>query len=79
MSKSQSHRRAQAKAAGASGNEEVPLTRGRRLDAATEKKAVEVERSGVPKLLEKAAGRLKASRKPQWQSRLRPWVSGSLA
>lgn len=65
MGKSQSHRRAQAKAAGKSGRTEAPLKGGRRLDAATPKKAVEVQRSGDPKLLQKAAQRLKASGKPQ--------------
>ncbi len=65
MAKSQSHRRAQSKAAGKSGRTEVPLKGGRRLDAATAKKATEVERSGDRKLLEKAAQRLKASGKPQ--------------
>ena len=65
MGKSQSHKRAQAKAAGKSGRTEVPLKGGRRLDAATAHKAIEVERSGDRKLLEKAAQRLKASGKPQ--------------
>jgi hypothetical protein len=65
MSESQSHKRAKAKAAGKSGKTETPLSHKRRLDAETKTKAVEVERSGDQKSLEKAAGRLKASNKPK--------------
>ena len=65
MSESQSHKRAKAKAAGKSGNTETPLPYKRRLDAETKTKAVEIERSGDQKKLEKAAGRLKASNKPR--------------
>ena len=65
MSESQSHKRAKAKDAGKSGNTETPLPYKRRLDAETKTKAVEVERSGDQKKLEKAAGRLKASNKPK--------------
>jgi len=64
MSESQSHKRAKAKAAGESGSTEVPLGV-KRLDAATAKRAVEVERSGTAEGLEKAASRLRASNKPQ--------------
>lgn len=64
MSESESHKRAKAKAAGKSGDTEVPLGSSR-LDAATQKKAVEVERSGTDQALEKAAKRLKASGKSQ--------------
>lgn len=65
MSESQSHKRAKCKAAGASGNTEVALSRGRRLDAETRNKATEVERSGINHSLEMAARRLKASGKKQ--------------
>lgn len=65
MSESQSHKRAKAKAAGKSGETEKKLPGGRRLDAAAKKKATEIERSGSKSGLEKAAKRLKSSRKPQ--------------
>ncbi len=65
MAESQSHKRAKAKAAGKSGTTEKPLSGNRRLDAATAKKATEVERSGTAEGLKKAAQRLKSSRKPQ--------------
>lgn len=65
MTETQSHRRAKAKAAGRSGSTEVPLKGGKRLDAATKRKATEVERSGSIASLTKAARRLKTSRKPQ--------------
>ncbi len=65
MPKSQSHKRAQAKAAGKTGKTEVPISRNRRLDAKSTKKATEVERSGNPKMLEKAAQRLKDAGTPQ--------------
>jgi len=65
MSEGKSHKAAKSRAAGRSGRIEVPLSGGRRLDAATLKRATEVERSGNQKALEKAAGRLKSSGKPQ--------------
>ena len=65
MAESQSHKRAKAKAAGKSGTTEKPLSGNRRLDAATAKKATEVERSGTAEGLKKAAQRLKSSRKSQ--------------
>jgi len=65
MSETSSHRRANGAAAGRGGRTEVPLSRGRRLDAATTKRATEIERSGSQSALEKAAQRLKASGKPQ--------------
>lgn len=65
MSESQSHKRAKAKAAGPSGQTEQPLPGNRRLDAATTRRATEIERSGSPEKLEEAAKRLKASGKPQ--------------
>ena len=67
MSKTQSHIRAQSKAAGKEGKQEVSLSRNRRLDAVTKSgsRATEVERSGNPKLLEKAAQRLGDRRSSQ--------------
>lgn len=67
MAKSQSHKRAQRKAAGKTGTTEAPLPGNRRLDAKTQsgKTATEVERSGDTAQLEKAASRLKASRAPR--------------
>ena len=65
MSETASHKRAKRKAAGKTGQTETPLKGGRRLDAATARRATEVERSGTSKGLEKAARRLKTSGKPQ--------------
>lgn len=65
MAESESHKRAKRKAAGKSGQTEVLLSGGRRLDAATKKRATEVERSGTKTGLRKAAQRLKDSGKPQ--------------
>jgi hypothetical protein len=65
MSETDAHRRAKAKAAGKSGQTEVPLPGGRRLDASTQGRATEVERSGSRAGLRQAAQRLKASGKPQ--------------
>ena len=65
MSETYSHEKAKNKAAGKSGKTEVPLKGKRRLDAASRRKATEIERSGNMDALEKAALRLKASRKPQ--------------
>lgn len=61
MAESQAHRRAKSKAAGKGGKIEAPLKDGRRLDAQTQKRATEVERSGEPARLKKAAQRLKDS------------------
>ena len=62
MSESSSHKRAKAKAAGNKGKTEVPLSRGRRLDALTPSgRATEVERSGTSTGLKKAAKRLQDS------------------
>jgi len=63
--KSQSHKRAQSKAAGQKGRTEVPLKGNRRLDAKTSKKATEVERSGYSQRLRLAAKRLKDARTKQ--------------
>ncbi len=64
MAESGSHKRAKSKAAGKSGKTEVPIKGNRRLDVMTKHKAVEIERGG-PSRLEKAAHRLKDSRKSQ--------------
>lgn len=63
MTETESHRRAKNKAAGASGQTEVPLSGNRRLDALTAGggRATEVERSGDPAKLEQAARRLRDS------------------
>ena len=65
MSETPSHKRAKAKAAGRQGKTEVPLKGGGRLDAATGKRATEVERSGNLGSLKVVARRLKASDKSQ--------------
>lgn len=65
MAESASHKRAKAKAAGASGQTEKSLSRNRRLDAATPRRATEVELSGDPRKLEKAARRLASSGRAQ--------------
>lgn len=67
MAESDSHKKAKSKAAGKTGQTEVPLPGNRRLDALTAGggHATEVEKSGDPALLEKAARRLKASKAPQ--------------
>ena len=67
MAESTSHNRAKNKAAGKDGQTEVPLSKNRRLDALTVSgsRATEVERSGNPDNLKKAALRLKASDAPQ--------------
>ena len=61
MAKSPSHKRAQSKAAGETGKTEVPLPRKRRLDAQSGNTSTEVERSGQPARLRKAAARLKSA------------------
>ena len=62
MAETTSHKRAKGKAAGVS---EKPISHNRRIDSLSPRRATEVERSGSPRLLEKAARRLKATRKPQ--------------
>jgi len=64
MAEVPSHNRAKSSTAGQNGKKEVSLFHGRRLDAATPPKAIEIERSGSMVSLEKAAPRLKASHKP---------------
>jgi hypothetical protein len=65
MSESESHKRAKAKAAGQTGETEIPISHNRRLDAVQGPKATEIERSGTEEGLLKAAKRLKDSGKPQ--------------
>ncbi len=65
MPEGQSHKRAKSKAAGKTGRTEVKISGGRRLDAATQRRAVEVETSGSIQRLGKAASRLKDSRRSQ--------------
>jgi len=65
MSESKAHKRAKKKAAGKSGQTEVPLGDGRKLDAATKNRATEVERSGTKTGLGKAVLRLRDSGKNQ--------------
>lgn len=67
MAKSQSHKKAQSKAAGKGGRIEHKLKNNRILDALTKsgKKGTEVERGGAQRSLESAARRLKAVRSKQ--------------
>ena len=65
MSESSSHKRAKSQAAGKKGKTEVRLSGNRRLDAASNKRATEIERSGNSEGLLKAAKRLQSSGKPQ--------------
>jgi hypothetical protein len=65
MAEKQIHKEVKAKAAGPSGKTEVPIKGGRRLDAATGGRAIEVETSGSPQRLRQAAQRLKGSGKGQ--------------
>lgn len=64
MAEKSTHKRIKSKVAGKSGRKEVPIKGRRRLDVMTKHKAVEIERGG-PSRIEKAARRLKASRKSQ--------------
>lgn len=63
MGESKSHKAMKQRAAGPGGRTEARLAGGRRLDALTKGggRATEVERSGNPKNLARAASRLKAS------------------
>lgn len=67
MAETPSHKRAKSKAAGPGGKTEVPLSKGRRLDAlsAGGGRATEVERSGTTTGLQKAAKRLQESKAKQ--------------
>lgn len=65
MPESSSHKRAKNREAGKNGKTEVPLNGNRRLDAASKKRAVEIERSSNMNSLKKAARRLRDSGKSQ--------------
>ena len=60
--KTGTHRRHQKKAAGRTGRIEVPIDG--LLDVSTPKKAIEIERTGRTKRIDKAVQRLAKSRKP---------------
>lgn len=59
------HKETKAREAGAKGGTEVSISRGRRLDAATASRAIEVETSGSPNRLRQAARRLAESGRRQ--------------
>lgn len=65
MPESKSHKEYKNKAAGKNGVTEKAISRGRRVDAVTSKKATEIERSGSLNALKEAAKRLKDSGKSQ--------------
>ena len=58
MPESRSHK----KAKGSAKRTEIPISRGRRLDAKRGKYAIEVERSGSPQRIGKAISRLRTQR-----------------
>lgn len=58
MPESRGHKRGKGSAA----RKEVPISRGRRLDAIRGKYAIEVERSGSPKKVDQALSRLRTQR-----------------
>ncbi len=62
MTESQSHKRIKNKAAGKNGRTEIPISRGRRLDAKNGHKATEIERSGSSKGISTAISRLKTQK-----------------
>lgn len=64
MTEKSTHKKVKSQVAGKSGRKEVSIRGGRRIDVMTKYKAVEIERGG-PSSLEKAARRLKSSRKSQ--------------
>lgn len=61
VAEKRAHKEAKRREAGKSGKVEVPLRSGKRLDAVTQRRAIEVERSGSPTRLTHAAQKLKAS------------------
>lgn len=65
MSETESHKRAKSKAAGETGETEVKILGGRRVDAVAKGRATEIERSGTDGGLLKAARRLGGSGAPQ--------------
>ena len=58
MPESRSHKRGKGRAA----RKEVPISRGRRLDAIRGRHAIEVERGGTPQKIRQALSRLKTQR-----------------
>ena len=64
MAEKPTHKRTVDREAGPKGRKEVPV-RGGRLDAATQRRAIEVETSGSPARLTHAAHKLKESAKSQ--------------
>ncbi|MHC2994912.1 MAG: hypothetical protein IBV53_05370 [Candidatus Atribacteria bacterium] len=64
MTEKSTHKKVKSQVAGKTGSKEVPIKGGRRLDVMTKHKAAEIERGGSSQL-EKAAYRLKISRKSQ--------------
>lgn len=58
MSESRSHKQGKGRAA----RKEVPISRGRRLDAIRGKSAIEVERGGTSQKISQALSRLKTQR-----------------
>lgn len=65
MSESKTHKNLKQKAATKSGTTEKRLPSGKRIDAVSQHRATEIERSGRSAALVKAAHRLKESGKPQ--------------
>jgi hypothetical protein len=61
MAESSSHKRGKGRAA----RKEVPIAGGRRLDAIRGRAAIEVERGGTPKKIDKALSRLRTQRTKQ--------------
>lgn len=60
MGETRSHKQSKTEAAGSAGQTEVPLPRGRRLDALSGRgRATEIERSGAEQNLKEAARRLR--------------------
>lgn len=65
MAEKPTHRRVKAREAGKTGKTEVRVRGGGRLDAATQRRAIEVETSGSPARLKHAAEKLKVSGRRQ--------------
>ena len=62
MSESKSHRNLKNRLAGPKGTTEKKISRGRRLDARTARKAFEIERSGTSAGISKAISRLNSQK-----------------
>jgi len=62
MTESQSHKRLKRESAGKKGRTEIPISKGRRLDAKNGHKAIEIERSGSSEGISKAISRLKTQK-----------------